>query len=87
MKQQIDWPAAGDVLEVGCGPGWLWADGAGLPAGGALTPVPFGILIDHGHAGLILILAAGLLLLSLACMGTAEASARQRSTAAPAAAE
>jgi MFS transporter, FSR family, fosmidomycin resistance protein len=60
---------------------------AGLPAGGALTPVPFGILIDHGHAGLILILAAGLLLLSLACMGTAEASARQRSTAAPAAAE
>jgi SAM-dependent methyltransferase len=37
VKQQIDWPAGGDVLEVGCGPGWLWADGAGLPAGLRLT--------------------------------------------------
>ena len=35
---QIDWPPAGDVLEVGCGPGWLWAEGgAGLPSGLRLT--------------------------------------------------
>ncbi len=34
---QIDWPAAGDVLEVGCGPGWLWAAGSALPAGLRLT--------------------------------------------------
>jgi len=34
---QVDWPPAGHVLEVGCGPGWLWADAAGLPAGLRLT--------------------------------------------------
>jgi SAM-dependent methyltransferase len=34
---QVDWPPAGDVLEVGCGPGWLWADAAALPAGMRLT--------------------------------------------------
>lgn len=25
---QIEWPQGGDVLEVGCGPGWLWAEAA-----------------------------------------------------------
>jgi len=34
---QIDWPEAGDVLEVGCGPGWLWEGAADLPAGLRLT--------------------------------------------------
>jgi SAM-dependent methyltransferase len=35
--EQIDWSRAEDVLEVGCGPGWLWADVAGLPANLRLT--------------------------------------------------
>jgi ubiquinone/menaquinone biosynthesis C-methylase UbiE len=35
---QIDWPTAADVLEVGCGPGWLWAEEtADLPGGLRLT--------------------------------------------------
>jgi len=49
---------------------------AGLPLGSALTPVPFGMLIDHHHPELVLILVAGLLLASLLCMGSARASAR-----------
>ena len=29
---QVDWPSGADVLEVGCGPGWLWAEvGATVP--------------------------------------------------------
>ena len=39
VLSQIDWPPAGDVLEVGCGPGWLWADSDDLPAGLRLTLV------------------------------------------------
>ncbi|HUB45886.1 MAG TPA: MFS transporter [Acetobacteraceae bacterium] len=49
---------------------------AGLPLGSALTPVPFGALIDHHHPEMVLILVAALLLGSLLCMGTARASAR-----------
>jgi predicted MFS family arabinose efflux permease len=49
---------------------------AGLPLGGALTPVPFGFLIDRGHPELILTLAAVLLLASLLCVGTARSTAR-----------
>jgi MFS family permease len=49
---------------------------AGLPLGSALTPVPFGMLIDHHHPELVLILVAVLLLASLLCMGSARASAR-----------
>src|SRR5690348_7975120 len=49
---------------------------AGLPLGSALTPVPFGFLIDRGHPELILILAAVLLLASLLCVGTARSTAR-----------
>ncbi|MGB8304824.1 MAG: hypothetical protein WCE36_13225 [Pseudolabrys sp.] len=41
------------------------------------TPVPFGFLIDHGHAELVLIAAAGFLLASLLCMGSAKASAKR----------
>ena len=58
---------------------------AGLPLGGALTPVPFGFLIDRGHPELILTLAAVLLLASLLCVGTARSNARP--TAAAVAAE
>ena len=49
---------------------------AGLPLGSALTPAPFGFLIDHGHPELVLVLIAALLLASLLCMGTARAAAR-----------
>lgn len=44
---------------------------AGLPLGGAITPVPFGYLIDKGHPELVLVLVAVLLLASLFCAGTA----------------
>jgi len=57
---------------------------AALPLGGAIVPVPFGWLIDHDHAELVLILAAVLLVGSLFCMGTAKASSKR---AAPAPAE
>ena len=49
---------------------------AGLPLGGAITPVPFGILIDHGHPELVLVLVAVILMASLLCVGSAKASAR-----------
>ena len=49
---------------------------AGLPLGSALTPVPFGLLIDHGHPELILIFVAVLLMGSLLCVGTARSVAR-----------
>jgi MFS transporter, FSR family, fosmidomycin resistance protein len=58
---------------------------AGLPLGGALTPIPFGFLIDHGHAEMVLVLAAILLLGSLFCMGSAKASHTKRDAAAAAA--
>jgi MFS family permease len=57
---------------------------ASLPLGSALVPVPFGYLIDHGHAELVLIAAAVLTLASLLFMTGARASIRQ---AAPAPAE
>ena len=50
---------------------------AGLPLGSALTPVPFGFLIDRGHPELILVFVAVLLLASLLCVGTARAGARR----------
>ena len=49
---------------------------AGLPLGGAVTPVPFGILIDHGHPELVLVLVAVILLLSLLCAGSARVSVK-----------
>lgn len=48
---------------------------AGLPLGGAVTPVPLGWLIDCGRPDLVLVLVAGLLFLSLLCAGTARAAA------------
>ena len=58
---------------------------AGLPLGSALTPVPFGFLIDRGHPELILVLVAVLLLASLLCVGTARSSARRTAATAVAA--
>jgi MFS family permease len=49
---------------------------AGLPLGSAITPVPFGLLIDKGHPELVLVLVAVILLLSLFCAGSAHVSAR-----------
>jgi MFS family permease len=50
---------------------------SGLPLGGAITPVPFGFMIDLGLAWLVLPAAAALLVLSLLCMGSAAGAARQ----------
>ncbi len=49
---------------------------AGLPLGSAITPVPFGFLIDRGHPELVLVLVSIILLLSLLCGGTARSAAR-----------
>jgi MFS family permease len=49
---------------------------AGLPLGSAITPVPFGFLIDRGHPEMVLVLVAGILFVSLLCGGSAKASAR-----------
>jgi MFS transporter, FSR family, fosmidomycin resistance protein len=49
---------------------------SGLALGGALTPVPFGYLIDHGNGGWVLIIASVILVASIFCMGTARASGK-----------
>ncbi len=49
---------------------------AGLPLGSAITPVPFGFLIDKGHPEWVLMVVAGILFASLLCGGSAKASAR-----------
>jgi MFS family permease len=49
---------------------------SGLPLGGAITPVPFGLLLDAGLPQLVFPLVALLLLGSLFCMGTAREAAR-----------
>src|SRR6185312_16925689 len=58
---------------------------AGLPLGSAITPVPFGFLIDHHRPDLVLVLVAVVLLASIFCVGTAKATASARPL--PAAAE
>ncbi|NKC32252.1 MFS transporter [Falsiroseomonas selenitidurans] len=50
---------------------------SGLPLGGAITPVPVGLLLDFGLAWMVLPLAALLLLASLLCMGRASSAARR----------
>jgi MFS family permease len=50
---------------------------AGLPLGQAVTPVPFGFLIDNGHPELVLVLAAAILVASLFCISGARAPARR----------
>jgi predicted MFS family arabinose efflux permease len=60
---------------------------AGLPLGSAITPVPFGMLIDRGHPELVLVLVAVVLLLSLFCGGSAQVSARADDASVPLPAE
>jgi MFS transporter, FSR family, fosmidomycin resistance protein len=55
---------------------------SGLPLGGALTPVPFGYLMDHGHGNWVLFLVGFILLASILCMGSARASAKNAAAAA-----
>ena len=54
---------------------------SGLPLGGAITPVPLGLLLDMGYPELVLPVVAGLLGLSLLCAGSAQAEARSRRAA------
>jgi MFS family permease len=48
---------------------------SGLPLGGAITPIPFGFLLDVGLPWLVLPVIAALILASLACAGWAQAEA------------
>lgn len=52
---------------------------SGLPLGGAITPVPFGLMLDNGVPWLVLPCVALLLLLSLLCAGTARGGALRAS--------
>jgi FSR family fosmidomycin resistance protein-like MFS transporter len=58
---------------------------AGLALGGAVMPVPYGMLIDAGHPELVLTLVAALWLASLLFAGSARANTEV--AAIPAAAE
>jgi len=49
---------------------------AGLPLGQAITPVPFGYLIDRGYAEYVLVAVAGILILSILCGGSANLGER-----------
>ena len=51
---------------------------SGLALGSAITPVPFGYLIDHGYGNWVLILASIILVASIFCMGTARASGKSQ---------
>jgi len=44
---------------------------AGLALGGAIMPVPYGLLIDAGRPDLVLVVVAGLWLVSLLFVGSA----------------
>ncbi|MCQ4161861.1 MFS transporter [Roseomonas sp. GC11] len=57
---------------------------SGLPLGGALTPVPVGFLLDAGLVHWVLPLVAGLLALSLLCMGSARGTPRPAAAPQPA---
>jgi MFS family permease len=54
---------------------------SGLPLGQALTPVPFGFLIDAGRPDLVLVLVAAILLVSLLFIGSARTIARSGAVA------
>jgi MFS family permease len=60
---------------------------SGLALGSALTPVPFGYLIDHGYGDWVLIIASVILVASIFCMGTARASGKSGAALAAEAAE
>src|SRR5262249_43931079 len=57
---------------------------AGMSAGGAIMPVPYGMLIDAGRPDLVLVLVAGLWLVSLLFVGSARARWRPAAVPVPA---
>jgi len=57
---------------------------AGMALGGAIMPVPYGMLIDAGRPDLVLVLVAGLWLASLLFVGSARASGQRAPIAVPA---
>ena len=53
IARHADLPADADVLDIGCGPGWLWAEGKGaFPGGLSLTLADFspGMIADATKA-------------------------------------
>jgi MFS family permease len=58
---------------------------SGMSLGGAIMPVPYGMIIDAGRPDLVLVVVAALLLLSLVCAGGARVGFRRAPV--PAAAE
>jgi MFS family permease len=57
---------------------------AGMSLGGAIMPVPYGMLIDAGRPDLVLVAVAGLWLVSLMFVGSARATFRREPVAVPA---
>ena len=57
---------------------------SGMSLGGAIMPVPYGLIIDAGHPQLVLVVAAALLMASLLCAGGARLRFRRAAIPAPA---
>jgi FSR family fosmidomycin resistance protein-like MFS transporter len=57
---------------------------AGLALGGAIMPVPYGMMIDAGRPDLVLVVVAGLWLTSLLFVGSARAAGRRAPVPVPA---
>ena len=57
---------------------------SGMSLGGAIMPVPYGMIIDAGRPQLVLVVVAVLLLLSLLCAGGARVSFRRSPVPVPA---
>jgi predicted MFS family arabinose efflux permease len=57
---------------------------SGMSLGGAIMPVPYGMIIDSGRPRLVLVVVAGLLMASLFCAGGARIRLRRPVVAAPA---
>jgi FSR family fosmidomycin resistance protein-like MFS transporter len=57
---------------------------SGMSLGGAIMPVPYGMIIDSGRPRLVLVVVAGLLMASLFCAGGARLRLRRPVVAAPA---
>ena len=57
---------------------------SGMSLGGAIMPVPYGMIIDAGRPELVLVVVAALLLLSLLCAGGARVGFRRAPVAAAA---
>ncbi|MBY0338198.1 MAG: MFS transporter [Acetobacteraceae bacterium] len=76
------------MLKSACPPGQIGKVfgfvSAGLPLGGAITPIPLGWLIDLGYPMLVLPVVAGLLALSLLFAGGARSLARSQARLQPA---